>query len=204
MERPEPGDTRRASDFAEVFDRCAPMVLRFALRRLGKEDSAWDVVSETFMVAWRRWDARPDAEIVLPWLYAIARYAVSNQLRARGRHIRLTARLSAVTRLEEVPDPADGVVLGQSVTVALARLPESDREVLRLVAWENLDDARSIALVLGISPGAARVRIHRARQRLRALLAENGSPPGASADSQSSPGSPPAISVAVQASAKEA
>src|SRR5258708_39560996 len=103
MERPEPDDPRRVSDFAEAFDRGAPMVLRFALRRLGNEDWAWDVVSDTFMVAWRRWDTRPDAEVLLPWLYAIARYAVRNQLRASGRRSRLTARLSAVSRPEKVP-----------------------------------------------------------------------------------------------------
>jgi len=187
-----------------LFDRCAPMVFRFAVRRLGNEDWAWDVVSDTFMVAWRRWDARPDAEILLPWLYAIARFAVRDQLRASGRRSRLTARLSAVSRPEKVPDPADSVILGQSVAAALARLTESDQEILRLVAWENLDDARSIGLVLGISAGTARVRIHRARQRLRALLAEYGSPPGASADSRSSSGLNPTISAAVQASAKEA
>src|SRR6185437_7495684 len=100
-----------------------------------------DVVSDTFTVAWRRWDARPDAEILLPWLYAIARFAVRDQLRASGRRSRLTARLSAVSRPEKVPDPADSVILGQSVAAALARLTESDQEILRLVAWENLDDA---------------------------------------------------------------
>lgn len=204
MERPEPDDPRRPSEFAEVFDHCAPMVFRFALRRLGSEDWAWDVVSDTFMVAWRRWDARPDAHILLPWLYAIARFAVKDQLRASGRQSRLTARLSAVSRPEKVPDPADGIILGQSVAAALARLTESDQEILRLVAWENLDDARSIGLVLGISAGTARVRIHRARQRLRALLADYGSPPGASTDSKSSSALNPTISAAVQASATEA
>jgi len=204
MECPEPDDPRRASDFAEAFDRCAPMVFRFALRRLGDEDWACDVVSDTFMVAWRRWDARPDAEILLPWFYAIARYAVRDQLRASRRRNLLTARLKAVSRAEKVPDPADGVILGQFIATALGRLTESDQEVLRLVAWENLDDTRSIGLVLGISAGAARVRIHRARQRLRALLAEYGSPPDAGADSSSSPGQNHTISAAVQASAKEA
>jgi RNA polymerase sigma-70 factor, ECF subfamily len=69
-------------------------------------------------------------------------------------------------------DPADGVVLGQSLAAALARLPERDQEMLRLVAWEGLTDAGALGLVLGMSPSAVRVRLHRARRRLRRLLAE--------------------------------
>ena len=49
----------------------------------------------------------------------------------------------------------------------LSRLPATDAEVLRLWAWEQLDP-HEIALVLGIGPGAARVRLHRARRRLEA------------------------------------
>jgi RNA polymerase sigma-70 factor (ECF subfamily) len=52
----------------------------------------------------------------------------------------------------------------------MARLPEADREVLRLIAWEGETDARALGLALGLSPVAVRSRVHRARRRLRALL----------------------------------
>jgi RNA polymerase sigma-70 factor (ECF subfamily) len=176
--RARKGDVVEDSDtegvFSEAFDRCAPSVLRFARRRLGNPDAAWDVVNETFTTAWRHWDRRPSDEELLPWLYAIARNAVRDELRAAGRRSRLTARLFATSLTHHTSDSADGVVLGQSVREAFARLPAADREVLRLVAWEGLGDARSVGLTLGLSAATARVRIHRARHRLRALMAESG------------------------------
>jgi RNA polymerase sigma-70 factor (ECF subfamily) len=62
------------------------------------------------------------------------------------------------------------VVLGRSLSDALARLPEADQEVLRLIAWEGQTDARALGLALGLSPVTARSRVHGARRRLRALL----------------------------------
>jgi RNA polymerase sigma-70 factor (ECF subfamily) len=71
------------------------------------------------------------------------------------------------------------VAVATDVERAMRRLDEDDREVLRLTAWEQL--ARDeIALVLGVSRGAVRMRLHRARRRLAAVLAEYGpaaSPP---------------------------
>lgn len=135
----------------------------------------WDVVNDTFTTAWRHWDRRPAAGELLPWLYAIAGNAVRDQRRSAGRQSRLIARLSAAgtaSHTADPADPADGIVLGQSVAGALARLPAADREVLRLVAWEGMTNARAIGLVLGLSPAAVRTRVHRARRRLRSLLNE--------------------------------
>jgi RNA polymerase sigma-70 factor, ECF subfamily len=164
------GESREC--FPEIFDSYAPSVLRFARRRLDDGDAAWDVVNDTFTTAWRHWDRRPAAGELLPWLYAIAGNAVRDQRRSAGRQSRLIARLSAAGTAGHTADPADGIVLGQSVAGALARLPAADQEVLRLVAWEGMTDARAIGLVLGLSPAAVRTRVHRARRRLRSLLNE--------------------------------
>jgi RNA polymerase sigma-70 factor (ECF subfamily) len=164
------GESREC--FPEIFDSYAPSVLRFARRRLDDGDAAWDVVNDTFTTAWRHWDRRPAAGELLPWLYAIAGNAVRDQRRSAGRQSRLIARLSAAGTAGHAADPADGIVLGQSVASAFARLPAADREVLRLVAWEGMTDARAIGLVLGLSPVAVRTRVHRARRRLRSLLNE--------------------------------
>lgn len=165
-----------AAEFAVAFDRCAPLVLRFAWRRLGDESAAWDVVSDTFTSAWRNWNRRPASEAMLPWLYAIAGNAIKDQARAAKRRQRLTAKLTSAGRGAHVPDPADEVVLSQSIAMAMARLSQTDREILRLVGWEHLDDAQTLGLVLGVPPGTARVKVHRARQRLRAALAEHAEP----------------------------
>jgi RNA polymerase sigma-70 factor, ECF subfamily len=166
------GDPAADDGFSAAFDAHAQQVLRFSRRRLEDQDAAWDVVTETFTTAWRHWSQRPGPPELLPWLYAIAGNAVRDQRRSAGRQSRLAARLSAAGRENPGPDPADGVVAGQSVAAALARLPERDQEVLRLVAWEGLADAQALGLVLGLSPAAVRVRLHRARRRLRRLLDE--------------------------------
>src|ERR1022692_2615921 len=139
----------------------------------------WDVVTDPSPPAWRHWARRRAAGELLPWLYAIAGNAVRDQRRSAGRQSRLIARLSAAGTAGHTADPADGIVLGQSVARAFARLPAADREVLRLVAWEGMTDARAIGLVLGLSPVAVRTRVHRARRRLRSLLNE---PDGRPAD----------------------
>ena len=190
------GESREC--FPEIFDSYAPAVLRFARRRLDDGDAAWDVVNDTFTTAWRHWDRRPAAGELLPWLYAIAGNAVRDQRRSAGRQVRLIARLSAAGTAGHTADPADGIVLGQSVAGAFARLPAADREVLRLVAWEGMTDARAIGLVLGLSPAAVRTRVHRARRRLRSLLTEpddnpaDASPPDASPAEDGPPDDRPA------------
>ena len=170
-------DARASEDgFCEIFDRYAPAILRYAQRRLDSREAAQDVVSDTFTAAWRHWDRRPAPEVVLPWLYAIAGNAVRDQRRSAQRQRRLSERLSALRAPGPAADPGEGVVLGHSISQALAALPEADREVLRLVAWEGQTDARMLGLALGLRPASARSRVLRARRRLRALLSEADNP----------------------------
>jgi RNA polymerase sigma-70 factor, ECF subfamily len=170
--------------FCEVFDRYAPAILRYAQRRLDNREMAQDVVSDTFTAAWRHWDRRHAPAVLLPWLYAIAGNAVRDQRRSAWRQRRLTGRLSALRAAGHSGDPGEGVVLGRSISQALAALPEADREVLRLVAWEGQTDARMLGLALGLRPASARSRVLRARRRLRALL-----------DDADNPGCSPAVQV---------
>ncbi|WP_041939702.1 MULTISPECIES: RNA polymerase sigma factor [Frankia] len=162
--------------FEALFQDHHLAVLRFARRRLGEDAAAWDVVSETFLVVWRSWEKRPpDAAEVLPWLYAIAGNAVRNRRRSQARAVRLTARLS-MTGSAATADPTVGVDVvadeairrDQAVRV-LERLSEDDREILTLAVWEGLDVA-GLATALSVSPAAAKVRLHRARRRLEALI----------------------------------
>ena len=76
-------------------------------------------------------------------------------------------------------DPADLGGDDDVVRAALAMLPPNDREVIQLTIWEELS-APEVAAVLGLPPATVRTRLHRARRRLRALLAEAADrPPGA-------------------------
>ena len=169
--------------FSVVFSSYSADVLRFARRRLGSgDDAAWDVVSDTFTSAWRNWSRRPADEALLPWLYAIAANAIRDRHRAAGRQRRLVGRLSMLQPDVPVPDLAAGVLDREALAAAFARLSPADREVLMLVAWEGLTDARAIGLVLGLRPGTVRGRVHRARRRLRELLAVADDPPAGAAE----------------------
>ena len=168
--------------FSVVFSSYSARVLRFARRRMDSDDAAWDVVSDTFTSAWRNWSRRPGDDALLPWLYAIAANAIRDRHRAAGRQRRLVSRLSMLQPETPGPDLAEELLDREAVAAAFARLSPADREVLMLVAWEGLTDARAIGLVLGLRPGTVRGRVHRARRRLRELLALADDPPAKAAE----------------------
>lgn len=157
------GEDRRRR-FEALYDAHVGLVLGYARRRAAP-DAAQDVVAETFLVAWRRLDAVPaDAA---PWLLAVARRQLANLHRAERRRAALLERVRAESPLFapehdiDQPDP--------EVVAALARLSASDRELLRLLAWERLDHAEAAA-ALGVTRAVLRLRLHRARRRLCAEL----------------------------------
>src|ERR1700683_2528204 len=106
-----------------AFARSLTAILRYAQRRLDSREAAQDVVSDTFTAAWRHWDRRPAPEVVLPWLYAIAGNAVRDPRRSAGRQRRLPGRPSALGAAGQAADPGESVVLGHSISQALAALP---------------------------------------------------------------------------------
>lgn len=161
----------------DLFGRHSGAVLAYARRRVDSAEDAEDVVVEVFATAWRRRDAVPD-DAALPWLYATAANVIAHVIRADGRRTRLGGRLASVRPLHaDQDDPADAVVAALdargAVSAALEDLAESDAELLRLWAWEQLEPAE-IAAVLGCSTGTARTRMHRARARLRQALVHRG------------------------------
>ncbi len=160
----------------ELFGRHSGAVLSYARRRLNSVEDAEDVVVEVFATAWRRRQAVPEAQ--LPWLYATAANVMAHVIRAEGRRTRLGVRLASVRSPHvEGEDPSAAVleaaVARDLVASALDDLAESDAELLRLWAWEQLEPTE-IAVVLQCSPGTARTRLHRARGRLREALVHRG------------------------------
>ena len=160
----------RETRFRALYDAHFEGILGFALRRSGTAEDAADVVSETFLAAWRRLDEVPDAEARL-WLFGVARHVMANRRRSRVRRERLGARLRT-DLAAAVPDHAERVATTTDVIRALRGLRQPDREVLELSLWEGLEP-REIAAVLGIAEGAARTRLSRARGRLRGQLGDD-------------------------------
>lgn len=159
--------------FGRLYREHARAILAYALRRVDNPSDASDVVAETFLVAWRRLDEIPIAQRERLWLFGVARRVVANARRAEGRRTRLAERLGETlpTDLTSHPEPGSEAV---GVLRAMAGLREEERELLLLVTWDDLSPSEA-AKVLGLSPLAARSRLHRARRRLRALLEEHES-----------------------------
>lgn len=161
-----------ASDarFRRTYDEHFAAVRSYCLRRLPVAD-ANDAVSEVFLVAWRKVEQIPRDRESLPWLLAVARNVVRNAHRARRRATRLEARANAEPAYPQ-PGPEVQVVrraADAELNDALERLPENDREVLRLRAWEGLT-APQIATVIGASRAATEKRLSRAMRRLETEL----------------------------------
>jgi RNA polymerase sigma-70 factor, ECF subfamily len=164
--RVEPGTSR----FDAAFEAHYLKILAFAIRRVDERQAAEDVAAETFAVAWRRKEVMPDTP--LPWLYGIAVRVIANEWRSSTRRRQRERRYFTETE-GSGRDPADVVSSRDAITAAFAALTESQREVLRLIAWEGLDN-RTAASVLGCSQGAFAVRLYRARRALAKYLAAGG------------------------------
>jgi RNA polymerase sigma factor (sigma-70 family) len=162
---PELADRAR---FEALYASCHPAVVGYVLRRVALPEDGADVIAETFLVAWRRLDEVPQGEEARLWLYGVARRMLANQRRGERRRTALAERLRA--ELAVAPAAGEHQSRLREIAEALARLSDGEAELLRLEGWEGLD-ARQIATVLGISPNAARIRLHRARRRLARELA---------------------------------
>lgn len=165
----------------EAFERCwhdyARRVTAYAERHVGR-DASLDVLSATFLTAWRTWRVVPDEP--LPWLVSVAKGHVRNHLRSQRRQRTLGERIALLDAAAHAGDDV-GVTVGvrHAAIAALARLPDRDREALLLVAWDGMSQADA-ARVAGCSAAAFRVRLHRARTRLHELtetLAQEGTHP---------------------------
>ncbi|MDT4920205.1 MAG: hypothetical protein QOI15_1107 [Pseudonocardiales bacterium] len=155
----------RQDRFEQVVGEIADPIRRYALRRTDP-DTADDVLADTLLVVWRRLDEiPPDAR--LPWCYAVAKKSLANLNRGARRQRNLVER---IVRLDPPTDTVDTPALPDAdVARALASLRGEDQELLRLSAWEDLAPAE-IATVLGLTPNAVRIRLHRARRRFADAL----------------------------------
>ena len=163
--------------FATLFDRHAGIVFRFLVRRVGR-DAADELLGDTFRIAFERRAAfdtqRPSAR---PWLYGIATNLLAKHRRTEARRLRATARLAADRIADPLADNVAAVVdAGRHwprVVDAIAELPDAEREVVLLYAWEELS-YDEIAVALDVPVGTVRSRLNRARRRLRELAPAGG------------------------------
>ncbi len=162
------GDGAALSD---VFDALAPGLLRLAIHLVGDAAAAEDLVQQTFVTAMERaasWDARRPLE---PWLQGIlANHARDLRKLARRPHDPDFDLDAVLARDEDAPfESASRKELSGELARAVDALEEPYRAAVLLRLRHGME-AADIAHVLGRSPGAVRVQLHRAREMLRKSL----------------------------------
>lgn len=156
--------------FRRVYDEHFDSIRSYCVRRVDATEVN-DVVSDVFLVVWRRLDDVPRGEATRLWLYGVARNVVSNRRRSQRRRWALWEKVSGV-RAEEPENPETVVIRNadeQEALDALTRLSPKDQEIVRLRVWEELT-SEQIGAVVSLSPSAVDMRLTRARRRLNQLL----------------------------------
>ena len=154
--------------FEELFRETRADLLAYVLRRSPNAEEAADVLAETYYVAWRKLDRIPSDDRARLWLFGVARNLLRKGVRRRHYADKLVERLAAELRTAPPAPPRDDSRL-VDVRRALAGLAAPDREIVTLTAWEGLTPSQ-ISVVTGMSANVVRVRLHRARKRLRREL----------------------------------
>jgi RNA polymerase sigma-70 factor (ECF subfamily) len=138
-------------------------------RRLLPGADAEEAVQEALVRAWARRDACRTPDAPLPWILQITRNEARRLLQRRAGRLRRVSVAPIPSEPAAEDDALAGTTVRLTVEQALARLADTDRRVLRLRYADDLTQAE-VARRLGLPEGTVKVRLHRARGRLRALL----------------------------------
>jgi len=160
--------------FGALFDRHRERVFRHGLRLVETRQDAEDIVAATFLELWRR---REDVRLVngsvAPWLIVTATNMGCNLSRGSRRYRAFLSRLPREAAAADTADIAleiSSLGIDGRLRAALRQLGETDLQLFGLVALEDYAVADAAAL-LGLTPSAAKSRLHRVRLRMRDLLA---------------------------------
>jgi RNA polymerase sigma-70 factor (ECF subfamily) len=156
--------------FDALFSRYAPKLRQMLARRISRSDDVADIVQQTFLQLHRaRKDFRADAKL-RPWLYTIAMNLARQYFRRRGRRPETGLGEHEPAERGREGDPERKAV-AKELRAALAELPPPQREVIELHWFEGLP-FKEVAVIVGASESAVKVRAHRGYEKLRGRLAD--------------------------------
>lgn len=170
--------------FRTLYELVAARLLHYAVCIVGDRASGEDVIQRAFLKVHTARAAYVRGADPLPWLYTIVHRVAVDELRRRRR---FRTALSSVPAMEEhaaltgVPEELqrereDFQALSRRTLDALGRLSAGQREALVLIKLHGRSVAEA-ALITGTSPGAVKVRAHRAYLTLKKLLGVGETPP---------------------------
>lgn len=163
-----------AARFEDLAASYGERLMAYLLRRVDFKDAP-DVAAATLLTAWRRIRVMPDTqEQAFWWLLSIARRTAANHRRGIVRRTKLADRLRAMPMAVINPVATDEQIVLRG---AITTLSDDDQELVRLVYWDGFQ-IKEAATVLGVGEATARKRMQRARESLRAALAEEDDPVG--------------------------
>ncbi len=161
--------------FEVFYRRHVEAVGRFVARRVDDPHLAADLTADVFLAAIESAAGyRPDRGSQIGWLFGVARNVIADERRRADQRLRVTGRLAGrrdldVDDIARIEERIDAEAAARRTYRALSELPEGTRALVELVAVDGLTVTEA-AIALGVSPVAARVRLHRARRTVRALL----------------------------------
>ena len=166
-----------------LMTRHAEKLFHYLIRSLQNEEDAADLAQETFVRVYQSRAKFNASQKFTTWLYAIASNLVRDRYRWRSRHPQISLDAEAgesettlkdhLSAADESPDQGlQTAERAQAVRKAVAALPEELRQPLILAIYQDKSQAE-IAAILKCSVKAVETRIYRAKQQLRARLAES-------------------------------
>jgi RNA polymerase sigma-70 factor, ECF subfamily len=170
------GETTPDAAFERLFAQFSEPIYNYVRRMVGDADRAADITQDTFIKAYRKLDTLADDASVRSWLYRIATNTAIDEMRRQ----RFVTPMGGDERHQARPDPRPGPeaqVVGASIDEriqrALTRLRPNHRQCLILSDVEDMS-ATQIGEVMGMSYGAVRTLLCRARGEMRRELQREG------------------------------
>ncbi len=166
----------REAAFAALFEEYATPIYNYARRMVGDPDRAADIAQDTFIKAYRKLDQLTDDASAKSWIYRIATNTAIDDMRRRRFTVSVGDDGGRLDRADARPGPEAqvlGGVVDERIQRALLRLRPNQRQCLILSDVEDMN-AQQIGDVMGMSHGAVRTLLCRARGEMRSALAAEG------------------------------